>query len=48
MNKIFVHDSFVAKGCEGQEAPVPAVTVEPGAMWADVYHAVTTEMGRYV
>jgi FAD/FMN-containing dehydrogenase len=48
MNKITVHDSFVAKGCESQQAPVPAVTAEAGAMWIDVYHAVTTEGGRYV
>lgn len=48
MNKVTLHDKFVAKGCEGRIAPVPAVTAEAGAMWIDLYHAVTTEAGRYV
>jgi FAD/FMN-containing dehydrogenase len=29
-------------------APLPAVSVGAGAMWIDVYHAVTTLGGRYV
>jgi FAD/FMN-containing dehydrogenase len=48
MNEVTLHDRFVAKGCEGQVAPAPAVTVESGAVWIDAYHAVTTEAGRYV
>jgi len=40
--------AFVALGCEGRQEPVPAVTIEAGAMWIDAYHAVTTEAGRYV
>jgi len=48
MNKVTLHDSFVAKGCEGRQAAVPAVTAEAGAVWMDLYHAVTTERGRYV
>jgi FAD/FMN-containing dehydrogenase len=48
MNKVTLHDSFVAKGCEGKAAPVPAVTAEAGAVWMDLYQAVTTEGGRYV
>jgi FAD/FMN-containing dehydrogenase len=48
MNKITLHDAFVAQGCKNRTAPVPAVTAEAGAMWIDVYHAVTTEAGRYV
>ncbi|MBI3677100.1 MAG: FAD-binding oxidoreductase [Proteobacteria bacterium] len=48
MNAVTLHDSFVPKGCEGKVAPVPAVTTEAGAVWIDLYHAVTTEAGRYV
>jgi hypothetical protein len=48
MNSIVLHDDFVAKGCEGRQKPQPAVTVGAGAMWIDVYDAVTTNAGRYV
>jgi FAD/FMN-containing dehydrogenase len=48
MNKVTVQDAFVAQGCEGKFAPVPAVTAEAGAMWIDLYDAVTTRAGRYV
>lgn len=48
MNAIHLHDAFVAAGCEGKQAPQPAVTVEAGAIWAQVYDAVTTKGGRYV
>src|SRR6266853_1540711 len=48
MNNITVHDTFVAQGCAGSQAPTPAVTVEAGAMWIDAYDAVTTTAGRYV
>jgi len=48
MNAITIHDAFVGSGCAGQQAPQPAVTVEPGAIWGQVYDAVTTKGGRYV
>jgi FAD/FMN-containing dehydrogenase len=48
MNSVTVHDGFVGKGCQGKQAPAPAVTVEAGAMWIDAYDAVTTKAGRYV
>ncbi|MEO5830919.1 MAG: FAD-binding oxidoreductase [Rhodanobacter sp.] len=48
MHAITLHDDFVGQGCEGTQAPQPAVTIEAGAMWADAYHAVTTQGGRYV
>lgn len=48
MNAITVHDAFVGKGCEGRQAPTPAVTAGAGAMWIDAYDAVTTNAGRYV
>ena len=48
MNAIELHDDFVAHGCEGTLAAAPAVSVEAGAMWIDVYDAVTTRAGRYV
>jgi FAD/FMN-containing dehydrogenase len=46
MNKVTLHDTFKPQGCGG--AAVTAVTAEPGAMWMDMYQAVTTEGGRYV
>jgi FAD/FMN-containing dehydrogenase len=48
MNKVTLHDAFVGNGCEGKFAPVPAVTAESGAVWIDLYNAVTTQAGRYV
>ena len=48
MNKVSTHDAFVGQGCQGKQAPTPAVTVEAGAMWIDAYNAVTTKAGRYV
>lgn len=48
MNKVTLHDAFVGNGCEGKFAPVPAVTAEAGAVWIDLYDAVTTQAGRYV
>lgn len=48
MNKVSTHDAFVGQGCQGKQAPTPAVTAEAGAMWIDVYDAVTTKAGRYV
>jgi hypothetical protein len=46
MNDITLHDDFVASGCPA--APVRAVTVGAGAVWAQVYDAVTTRAGGYV
>ena len=34
--------------CEGQAQLHNAVTVEAGAIWGQVYDAVTTKAGRYV
>ena len=48
MNKVALHDAFVGQGCEGKAAPQPAVTAEAGAVWIDLYTAVTTNAGRYV
>lgn len=48
MNQVTLHDAFVARGCEAWQAPVPAVSAGAGAMWIDLYHAVTSRAGRYV
>jgi FAD/FMN-containing dehydrogenase len=48
MNKVTLHDAFTPQGCEGKVAACPAVSAEAGAMWIDLYHAVTVEAGRYV
>src|SRR4029453_900037 len=42
MNAIRLHERFVAAGCEGREAPRPAVSVGAGAIWMPVYQEVTT------
>ena len=48
MNTVTLHEQFVGKGCTGHADPVPAVSAGAGAMWMDLYHAVTTVGGRYV
>jgi len=48
MNAVAVHDAFVGAECGGRQEPQPAVTVEAGAIWGQVYDAVTTKAGRYV
>ncbi len=48
MNDITLHDAFVATGCEGVAKPMRAVSVGAGALWAQVYDAVTTQAGGYV
>src|ERR1700722_18788947 len=46
MNAITVHDAFVPAGCAAAK-PKPAVSVGAGAIWMQVYDAVTTQRGRY-
>ena len=48
MRGVTLHDAFVGEGCAGKQAPVPAVTAGAGAIWMDLYDAVTTRGGRYV
>ena len=48
MNRVTLHDAFVPKGGEGKIAGRPAVSAGAGCVWIDLYHAVTTEAGRYV
>ncbi len=48
MKGITLHDAFVPQGCAGKVAPQPAVTVGSGAIWRQLYDAVTTQGGRYV
>jgi hypothetical protein len=48
MNKVEVHNAFIAQGCEVRTASQPAVSIGAGAMWGDAYHHVTTLGGRYV
>jgi FAD/FMN-containing dehydrogenase len=48
MNDITMHDGFVARGCEGQQAAQRAVTLGAGVIWAHAYDAVTTKDGHYV
>jgi FAD/FMN-containing dehydrogenase len=46
MNAVAMHDAFVPMGCD--VAAVPAVSTGGGAVWGEVYDAVTTQAGRYV
>jgi FAD binding domain-containing protein len=48
MNAATLHDAFIGAGCEGRMAPQPAVSIGAGAIWGQVYDAVTTHGGRYV
>ena len=48
MNAVTLHEAFVPQGCSGQSAPTPAVSCGAGALWMDLYNAVTTAGGRYV
>ena len=48
MSAIALHDAFVAQGCAGKATPVRAVSVGAGALWSQVYDAVTTKAGGYV
>ena len=48
MHDITMHETFVAQGCEGRHAPQRAVTLGSGAIWMQVYDAVTTKGGAYV
>ncbi len=48
MNKVTLHDGFVGQGCGKKSTPNPAVSAGAGCMWIDLYHAVTTQAGRYV
>jgi FAD/FMN-containing dehydrogenase len=48
MQQVTLHEAFVGAGCAGRVAPVPAVSAGAGALWMDLYHAVTTQAGRYV
>lgn len=48
INEIVLHDAFVPQGCASTHAPLPAVTVGAGALWMEVYQAVTTQAGQYV
>ncbi len=48
MRSIAIDDAFVPAGCPGTEAGVPAVSVQAGARWGEVYEAVAVKHGRYV
>ena len=45
MDQVSVHDAFRPLG---GDTAFPAVSVGGGAIWLDVYHAVSVEAGRYV
>jgi FAD/FMN-containing dehydrogenase len=48
MRAVQLHDRFVPRGAAGLAAPEAAVSVGAGAIWMDVYDAVTTRAGLYV
>jgi FAD/FMN-containing dehydrogenase len=48
LRAVQLQDRFVPRGAAGLVEPEPAVSVGAGAIWMDVYAAVTTTAGRYV
>jgi FAD/FMN-containing dehydrogenase len=48
MNAVTLDDAFIGVGRAEQYRPEQPVTVEAGAIWGQVYDAVTTKEGRYV
>jgi FAD/FMN-containing dehydrogenase len=48
MNSVTLHEAFTPAGCGDKMKPVPAVSAGAGAVWIDLYDAVTTRGGRYV
>ncbi len=48
LDAIALHDAFVPAGCDARVAPARAVSVGAGAIWAQIYDAVTTRGGGYV
>ena len=48
MHGIQVQEQFIPLGCEAAQTAQPAVVVESGAIWGQVYNEVTTKNGRYV
>jgi FAD/FMN-containing dehydrogenase len=48
LTEVSLRNDFVPAGCAGKVNAVPAVTAGAGAMWIDLYDAVTTRAGRYV
>jgi FAD/FMN-containing dehydrogenase len=48
LNEVTLHDAFVPRGCGKKVQPVTAVSAGAGCMWIDLYHAVTSQAGRYV
>jgi FAD/FMN-containing dehydrogenase len=48
LRAVELHDRFVPQGAVGLVEPEAAVSVGAGAIWMDVYDAVTTTAGRFV
>lgn len=48
MRGVQVVDAFIPQGAPAGQAGVPAVAIEAGARWIEVYQEVTTKHGRYV
>jgi hypothetical protein len=48
MRNATLHEAFVPQGCGGAVAPLRAVSLGAGALWAHAYDAVTTRGGGYV
>ena len=48
MRNVQVVDAFIPQGAPSEKTGIPAVTIEAGARWIEVYQEVTTKHGRYV
>lgn len=48
MRTVTMHQRFIPAGAPAESAGLPAVTIEAGARWIEVYREVTTKHKRYV
>jgi FAD/FMN-containing dehydrogenase len=48
MHDVTIQDDFVPQGCQSTHSPQRAAIVGAGAIWSQVYDAVTTANGGYV
>lgn len=48
MRRVEIVDHFIPQGAPSHTSGIPAVTIEAGARWIEVYEEVTTKHGRYV
>lgn len=48
MRQVTMQEAFIPAGAPANQGAIPAVTIEAGARWIEVYQEVTTKHNRYV